>query len=377
MRSQKRVQQREERFRLLIDTLPVCISYTDKQETYQLNNKTYEEWFGLNREEITGRHVKEILGDAVYDASKSRIKAALAGEEQYFEAALPKLEGGVRQVLVNYVPEGNSRGQIEGFFTVVIDISERIEAEKSVQESERKFRRIFEHSNDAIFLLEPAGNIIADVNARACEMLGYTREELLSIGISAIHPNEMPELIEFTDSVFDQGHGWTNQLTCTTKAGQVLPAEMSASIVNIEGRDRMIAIIRDTTERRAAEMRIRQEAARAESLARIAARLNTQLSLDGVVNAVCEETVRALEAEAALLLLFDDNELKLAPAASYGMPSGFVEQYQPITLELFESSVDPQNPVIVLTDIRDSDDLPNNPLFERYAVQSIAAVRRL
>ena len=185
LRSQKSVRQREERFRLLIDTLPVCISYTDKQHRYQLNNKTYEEWFGLNREEITGRHVKEILGDAVYDASKSRIKAALAGEEQYFEAVLPKLEGGIRQVLVNYVPEGNSRGQIEGFFTVVIDISERIEAEKSVQESERKFRRIFEHSNDAIFLLESAGNIIADVNARACEMLGYTREELLSIGISA------------------------------------------------------------------------------------------------------------------------------------------------------------------------------------------------
>ena len=374
MRSQKSVRQREERFRLLIDTIPVCISYTDKQQRYQLNNKVYEEWFGLSREEITGRHVKEILGDTVYAASKSRIEAALDGKEQTFEAVLPKLEGGTRHVLVNYMPEGHTEDQVEGFFTVVIDISERIEAEKAVQESERKFRKIFEHSNDPIFLLEPAGNLIVDANARACEMLDYSREELLSIGIAAIHPDEMPELIAFAESVFNSGHGWTNQLTCTTKAGQVLPAEMSASIVNMEGKDCLIAVVRDTTERRAAEKRIRQEASRAESLARIAARLNAHLSLDGVVNAVCEETALAMEADSILLLLVDDKKLGLVPAASTGMPSEFIEQYNLIPIELYESSVDPLNPVIVLTDTRDSPDLPNSHLFEKYDVHSIAAV---
>ena len=374
LRSQKSVRRREERFRLLIDTLPVCISYTDKHETYQLNNKLYEEWFGLKRDEITGRHVKEILGDTVYAASLPRIKAALAGKEQTFEAMLPKPDGGMRHVLVNYVPEGNAHNQVEGFFSVVIDISERFEAESAVQENERKFRRIFEHSNDAIFLLEPAGNLIVDANTRACEMLGYTREELLSIGVAAIHPDEMPELIAFAESVFNRGNGWTNELTCTTKAGQVLPAEMSASIVNIEGQECMIAVIRDTTERRAAEQRIRQEASRAEALARIAARLNAHLSLDGVTKAVCEETALAMEADSILLLLFDDKEMALVPAASTGMPLGFAEQYIPIPIKFYEASVDPLNPTIVLSDTNNSADLPNSHLFKKYDVRSIAAV---
>jgi PAS domain S-box-containing protein len=377
IRSQDGVRQQEERFRLLIDTLPVCISYTDKKHRYQLNNKTYEEWFGVTRKEITGRHVKEILGEAVYAASRSRIEAALTGVKQTFEAMLPKVEGGTRHVLVNYIPDMNAGGHAQGFFTVVIDISERIEAEESVQESERKFRKIFEHSNDAVFLLEPAHNLIIDANSRACEMLGYSREELLTIGVTAIHPDEMPDLIAFAESVFNRGHGWTNELTCTTKVGRVLPAEMSASIVNIEGQECMISIVRDMTERRAAEKRIRQEASRAESLARIAARLNTYLSLDGVVNAVCEETALAMEADSILLLLFDDKNQALVPAASTGMPSEFAEEYNPIPIELYESSVDPLNPIIVLTDIGDSPDLPNSRLFKKYGVHSIAAVSLL
>jgi signal transduction histidine kinase len=56
------------------------------------------------------------------------------------------------------------------------------------------------------------------------------------------------------------------------------------------------------------------------------------------------------------------------------MPSGFLEQYSPIPIELYESSIDPLNPVIVLTGTGDAANLPNNHLFEKYDVQSIVAV---
>ena len=52
--------------------------------------------------------------------------------------------------------------------------------EERLQDSEARFRNIFEYSNDAIFLLDPDLNQILDVNVRACRMLGYTRDEFLS-----------------------------------------------------------------------------------------------------------------------------------------------------------------------------------------------------
>ena len=57
--------------------------------------------------------------------------------------------------------------------------------------AEELYRKIFDHSNDAILVIDPGADAIVDANPRACVMLGYPREELLSIPISAVHPNEM------------------------------------------------------------------------------------------------------------------------------------------------------------------------------------------
>ncbi|MFQ6026439.1 MAG: histidine kinase, partial [Dehalococcoidia bacterium] len=86
-----------------------------------------------------------------------------------------------------------------------------------------------------------------------------SREELLDTPVSAIHPLEMPRLMAFADSVFQEGHGWSNELTCLTKGGDYLPTEISGSVVSIEDRDCIIAIVRDITERNQAEKRLHEQ----------------------------------------------------------------------------------------------------------------------
>ena len=131
--------------------------------------------------------------------------------------------------------------------------AESKQAKETLRSSEEHFRKIFDHSNDAIFIIDPAQDEILDVNDRACSMLGFSRPELLSLPISAIHPNEMPQLQAFAQSVAEQGHGWTNELSCLTKTGQALPSEISASIIDIDGKSCLIALVRDITKRKQAE----------------------------------------------------------------------------------------------------------------------------
>jgi PAS domain-containing protein len=57
-----------------------------------------------------------------------------------------------------------------------------------------------------------------DVNPSACSILGFSRDELLNTPTSAIHPYDLPELEAFAVTVFQQGKGWTNELSCVTKA---------------------------------------------------------------------------------------------------------------------------------------------------------------
>ena len=135
-------------------------------------------------------------------------------------------------------------------------------AEEALRESEERFRKIFDHSNDAIFVVDPAHDEILNVNTKACAILGYSREELLSMPMSAIHPDEMPQFRAFARSVMEHGSGWTNELACLTKTHQALPAEISASVAEIAGRTCMIALIRDISERKRAEEALREQARR-------------------------------------------------------------------------------------------------------------------
>lgn len=124
-------------------------------------------------------------------------------------------------------------------------------------ESIARYRNIFEYCNDAIFVIDPAQDQILDVNPRACTMLGYSRKALLATPISVVHPDEMPRMLAFTDRVFQQGHGWTNELTCRTSSGECLPAEISASVIEVDGKNFIIAMVRNIAERKRAEEALR------------------------------------------------------------------------------------------------------------------------
>ena len=133
-----------------------------------------------------------------------------------------------------------------------------------LRRSEERFRKIFEHSNDAIFVIDPKHGEILEANGTASKMLGYSHTELLSIPISEIHPDEVPQLLKFTESVFDKRSGWTGELTCLTKAGQRLPAEMSASVFEFRGRTCVLAMVRNIAARKRAEKGLRENKQRAE-----------------------------------------------------------------------------------------------------------------
>jgi len=120
---------------------------------------------------------------------------------------------------------------------------------QQLQSSEDRFRTIFECSNDAIFVVDLEREVYLDVNAKACAMLGFAREELLAMTVAEVHPHDMPQVRAFTQLVMEQGWGTTSELTCISKDGSFLPADVSAAIIDLDGRHAMIVSVRDLSER--------------------------------------------------------------------------------------------------------------------------------
>ena len=125
--------------------------------------------------------------------------------------------------------------------------------DEALRESEQRFRGIFEHSNDSILVIDPKHDKIVEANPQACRMLGFAREELLATPISGIHPHDESELLTFTETVFERGAGRTEGLSCRTKTGDLLPVELSASVIEFDKKRHILLLARDLSESKRAE----------------------------------------------------------------------------------------------------------------------------
>ncbi|MGH6636706.1 MAG: hypothetical protein ACRED0_11465 [Gammaproteobacteria bacterium] len=63
-------------------------------------------------------------------------------------------------------------------------------------------------------------------------------------------------MLAFTECVLQQGHGWTDELSCRTSSGECLPAEISASVIEVGGKNCIIAMVRNIAERKRLETEI-------------------------------------------------------------------------------------------------------------------------
>jgi two-component system sporulation sensor kinase A len=127
---------------------------------------------------------------------------------------------------------------------------------KELESREEHFRLLFEQSNDAVFIFDIDGNI-TDVNDKACEMLGYTKETLLSIPFLQLQTEE-----EVTASKHaTKTKGKTNALRFESKFvkgnGTVIDVEISSSCVDLK-RGIMQAIVANITERKRLEKALRE-----------------------------------------------------------------------------------------------------------------------
>ncbi len=124
---------------------------------------------------------------------------------------------------------------------------------KSLENSENRFREIFDHSNEAIFLFDPVQSEILEINKKAYLMFGFTREELLAKNISDILQGEAFTLRVFIQPLFENKGEVRAELVCRTKDGNRLPTTISASLMDLRGRICVNVRVRDATEQKQIE----------------------------------------------------------------------------------------------------------------------------
>lgn len=148
----------------------------------------------------------------------------------------------------------NLKGDPLYAIAVVIDITCRKETEKALAESEERYRTLFNESIEGVFIHELDGRII-DVNKRACEQTGYSREELLELQIFDLHSkaedsrnlpkNEIKRLWK----QWKPGERYTLEADHVHKNGTIFPVQISTGPVLLGNRCVIMAIVEDLSGR--------------------------------------------------------------------------------------------------------------------------------
>lgn len=226
-----------------------------------------------------------------------------AGKEAYpVEHRIIHKNGSIRWVRNAPVPHYDEQGRLVSYDGLITEITERKRSESALRESEEKYRALFEASKDVIFLETLDGQII-DCNTSACNIYGYTKDELLKLNVSNLVPDEtgrtLPEVIK---NQLESG-GITLEALNKRKDGEIFPCSVNTHLTTVGGEERVIAYIRDITEHKLAEQtRLRQ--LEAETRAGVAEAAKLQLEKEVAERNLAETALR--ESEARLRALIDN-----------------------------------------------------------------------
>src|SRR5262245_64387300 len=212
----------ERLLRLITDRSPVLIAYIGNDRTYKFVNKPYAERFGLRQQDLVGRTIRDVLGEEAYASMEPNVDAALRGERGEFEMELAYREIGAHYIRGVYEPEFDEVGQVAGFVTTIIDITDRKQAEERFSIEER-FSDLIVNSLPGVFYLVNDGGQFLRWNNSLEEVSEYSGEEISKMSpLDFFGEADKPMIAERIRQVFMNGAA-TAEADLLTKSGDKIP----------------------------------------------------------------------------------------------------------------------------------------------------------
>jgi len=263
---EERLRESEEKYRRIAENMSDVIWTIDTGLNTTYVSPSVERLIG----ESTEVHMLKSLEERLPPQSLMKLKTILAEElekendplsdknrSRLFEIEHYKADGSIIWLGMNVSIIRDPKGNVTGYQGITRDISELKKNELELRDREERHRLIMDNSMDAILLTKPDGSILS-ANRAACEMFQMSENEICTAGRDGIvdtGDNRLEKLIE-TRNRLGRVKG---ELTFIRKDGTRFPSEITSSIFcDSKGELRSSMIIRDVTERKSAEKKLRE-----------------------------------------------------------------------------------------------------------------------
>ncbi len=219
-------------------------------------NEVFVRFFGWRRQEVIGATTLE-LGLWADPIDRTRFRAVMRerGSVRHFQAVAKARDGRCYDCLISA-----EAAEINGLKTMIVvsqDITERKQAEAAVRASEAKFSTAFRASPDPMTIIDVESRRILDINEVFERAFGWQREE--AIGKSALELGlwaEEEDRLRFLALIEENPSVKNFAVVIKARDGRCYDCLLSAEIAQINGRNTIIVVAQDVTERKKAERRL-------------------------------------------------------------------------------------------------------------------------
>jgi len=254
----------EYRFRGLVESSSDWIWEVDSEGHYTYVSPRIEAVLGFSPDEAIGKTAFDFMPPEEADRVGKIFRDFVARGKPIKALENVNLHKDGRRIVLETsgVPIRDSARNIRGYRGVDRDITERKEAERLLQESQRRYQEVFQSSRDGFVLVDVTGQFV-DANDAYCNMLGYTLDELreksdfYEITPEKWHKWEQDEI--WNNRILKDGHSGVYEKEYIRKDGSVFPVELHAYCVFDESGqpEYMWGVARDITDRKQAEEALR------------------------------------------------------------------------------------------------------------------------
>jgi len=261
----------EAKFRSITQTANDAVIVSDGGGKVVFWNRGAQNVFGYTEEEALNLSLVELMPEVYREAQQMGIGRLEANEEPCLTGMRLELRG-LRKNGSEFPLEltlSNYKTDDDIFCSSIIrDTTERKRAENRLKQSETDYRALFEQARDAIIVFQPEREIVLDVNERACQVYGFSRDEFVGISLTTISKSGMREA-EKSRKTLETGSSFDFETVQKRKDGSEMQMEINASTVIYQGQQAVISINRDVSDRKRVEEALRSSERRFRELVEI------------------------------------------------------------------------------------------------------------
>lgn len=260
VRGRQRLEESEQRFRLMADGAPSMVWVTDADGDLKFANRFYREFLGVTYREVAGGQWQSVIHPDDMAAYIGEVQAVLRERRPFYgEARIRRADGAWRWVSSHAEPRRSADGEFLGYVGISSDVTERKEAENALRESEGRFRSLFENLLDGYAYCEmlcdeqgsPVDFVYLEVNAAFERLTGL--RGVVGRRATEIFPDlrqSEPELIATYARVASTGRSERFEIYF-----KPLQAWLTVSVYSPR-RNHFVAVFDNITERKRAELEL-------------------------------------------------------------------------------------------------------------------------